>query len=520
MRILSKINSINLTSLFTVALLLGSASLGAVVLVIPAVPAHAVTPNTFQQCDIFSATVNGQIDWYRPNVCPGIPSTVTFQATLCAGTPSPIISGTCTPVYPGNAMTGMALDYAECALGAGNPCLYATGFNSNSVYVFDNTGAYLGTCGAPGAFSTDVESADVVPGFSGGPSIFFGQADGTTNIYQFPLPCNSSSTLTHAYTVCTGELLCPSTGGNYRGSDWIDMSANLCDIFYTSEGTLINDFNVCTSTQAPTFATGLTGFSAYAHKFLPDGSVIVADTSQVVHVSNTGTTINTCDSASPGITGNLISPTGVAFSMDILPGAAAYAMGSQLTNQIDYMTIAHCDAGQTTPDFSFVDACPNTPGFCDVQGVAIYGEPTPSQESPTPGTMTGGGNFNVPFVLTHGFEVNCVANQGHSNLEIQWASGSNTYDFKMTGLLTAVCFQNPTLGSSSPPTAHFNTWEGTGTGKLNGVGGYTFFASFTDQGQPAAGKDISTIIVWDPSHTVVLSITAVLKDGVQQAHDH
>jgi hypothetical protein len=105
-------------------------------------------------------------------------------------------------------------------------------------------------------------------------------------------------------------------------------------------------------------------------------------------------------------------------------------------------------------------------------------------------------------------------------LQVNWVSNGKEHHFHMTDLMAAVCSMNPSLGSPNPPKADFNTWNGTGTGRLNGVSGYTFFASFTDQGQPAAGKDISVITIWAPDGTVVLNVTAVLKGGAQQAHNN
>jgi len=323
--------------------------------VIPIAPALAV-PNTFQTCDIFTGVGSGAIYWFRPNACPGVPSAVAFQGVLQA-------TG-----FSDTYITGMSFDTAGGCQTTGQPCLYATTFSANTIAVFDNTGAYLGSCGAVGganpAGNGDIESAIVVPGFggTGGPSIFFGQADGDRNILQYPRPCNSSSTLTARFTVCTSG----SCAGTERGTDWVDMTSNLCDVQYTSENTGVLDFNVCTNTQGAALTTGLAPFS-YAHKVLSDGSVIVANTGQATHVSSTGTIIKTCDQS--GVTGQL-------FSMDILPDQKAFAVANLGgDNTVDYITVAHCDAGQTTPDFSF-NGLPSGHGSNSglIGGVAIFGE--------------------------------------------------------------------------------------------------------------------------------------------------
>ena len=303
---------------------------------------------------------------------------MTFEGTLQA---------TGSWVSGDTYVTGMTFDVSGGCQTTGAPCLYATTFNANTIAVFNNAGGYIGTCGAAGAAdptaNSDIESAIAVPGFTGtgGASIFFGQADGDRNILQYPLPCTSTSTLTASFAACTSG----TCAGTERGTDWVDMSSNLCDIHYTSENTGILDYNVCTNTQGTALTTTMPGSNAYAHKDLADGSVVVADTSFVTHVSNTGALINTCDSS---------RDSGTLFSMDILPDQSAFAVanlaGAGPSSFVDYMTVAHCDAGQSTPDFTFtgLPATQTGCGGCIVGGVAIFGEFTAS--NPTTTTTTQG----------------------------------------------------------------------------------------------------------------------------------
>lgn len=353
--------------------------------VLPLAYVHAV-PNTFQTCDVFVGVGGGEINWFRPNTCPGVPSSVTFQGTLQA-------TG-----FSDTYMTGMSFDVNGGCLTIGQPCLYATTFNANTIAVFDVTGAYLGSCGAVGhadpTLNSDIESAIVVPGYSTGPSIFFGQADGDRNVLQYPLPCNSSSTPTASFAPCTAG----SCAGTERGTDWVDMTTNLCDLHYTSENLGILDYNVCTNTQGTALTTSLPGSNAYAHKALSDGSVIVADTNAAVHVSSTGTVINSCaQSAGTEL-----------FSMDILPDQQSFAIAdlSGAGTSVDYMTVAHCDAGQSTPDFGFVGlpATQTGCGACIIGGVAIFGEFTPQPTLTTslnPSTITVGGSTFDTATLTN-----------------------------------------------------------------------------------------------------------------------
>jgi hypothetical protein len=391
--------------------------------VLPLAHVQAI-PNTFQTCDIFVGVGGGQINWFRPNTCPGVPSSVTLQATLQA-------TG-----FSDTYIAGMSFDVNGGCATIGQPCLYATTFGANTIAVFDVTGAYIGTCGALGGADprgiSDIESAIVVPGFSTGPSIFFGQADGDRNVLQYPLPCNSSSTPIAMFAPCTSGS-CAGTG---RGTDFVDMTTNLCDLHYTSESTGILDFNVCTNTQGTALTTSLPGSAAYAHKSLSDGSVIVADSGAAVHVSNTGTVINSCDQTGGG----------ALFSMDILPDQKSFAMANLAGagTLVDYLTVAHCDAGQTTADFSFV-GLPTTQtgcGACLIAGVAIFGEFTPQPTLTTslsPTSISIGGsasdqatlsNLNSPSgtITFHVSNVNqCPSNSTSVGSPVT-VSGNGVYD--------------------------------------------------------------------------------------------
>jgi hypothetical protein len=318
-------------------------------------PASAGVTNTFQGCDIFTAIGYGQINWYRPNTCPGVPSAVTFQETLQVPQSGP-------GAIPNTYMTGMDFDTASCQSAGvtggianpnpGVPCLYATMFDSDTIAVFDNTGAFIGTCGAVGSIGGDPESVETVPG-SGGPSYRY--ATGGSEVVNGPLPCNSSSTLTQN----------PVTGGTSTGgTDWVQVETDLCTVLYDGEGTAVLSNNICTHSQNPDFVSSGLDY-IYAFKLQTDGSLIVADTGNVALVSNTGTVTSTCDSSSAG--------AGGIFSLDVLPGGAAFATGSFTTNQVDYLTVGECAGGQATPDFTFqsVQTGQSTSGLF---GVAIYGE--------------------------------------------------------------------------------------------------------------------------------------------------
>jgi hypothetical protein len=145
--------------------------------------------------------------------------------------------------------------------------------------------------------------------------------------------------------------------------------------------------------------------------------------------------------------------------------------------------------------------------------------------------MTGGGRFDVssnfapspqvtPTLLTHGFEVHCDVTDRPNNIEVNWKDSAGVeHRFHMTDMVSAHCEWNPALGSPNPPPANFNTWVGSGTGKFDGTAGASIYAIFTDQGQPAAGKDPSTIVIRAADGTLVLNWSGFLLAGAQQAHN-
>src|SRR5207247_2881992 len=126
---------------------------------------------------------------------------------------------------------------------------------------FGNCGNFLGLFGS--GYNSHPESIL----FDASGNIYIGQADGLKKILKF----NPAGTLLDSFTPTTGP----------RGTDWIELAADQCTMFYSSEGTIIRRYNVCTHSQLPDFATLPHGLS-YALRLLPTGGMLVADTSEVL----------------------------------------------------------------------------------------------------------------------------------------------------------------------------------------------------------------------------------------------
>jgi Prealbumin-like fold domain len=229
---------------------------------------HAATP--FASGDVMAGVGSGSVKQFSP--------TGTLKNTLV-----------------GSAATytsGMAFDHA------GN--LYVTGFSSGKVDKYNTNGTFLG------AFITGLTGDPESLSFDSTGNLYVGQADGTHHVLKY----SSTGALLGSFTVTTEA----------RGSDWIDLAADQCTLFYTSEGVLIKRFNVCTNTQLANFATLPSG-SAYALRIRPNGEVIVAATSHAYRLSSTGTLLKTY--TVPGSTqlfGMNLDPDGTSFWTGDLSG--------------------------------------------------------------------------------------------------------------------------------------------------------------------------------------------------------
>ena len=122
------------------------------------------------------------------------------------------------------------------------------------------------------------------------------------------------------------------------------------------------------------------------------------------------------------------------------------------------------------------------------------------------GRFTGGG-FQIAgdVRITRGFTIHCDLLLSN-NLEINW----NGNKFHMTEHTTTVrCFDNPAV-DQRPPAAPVDTIVGTGTGRYNGVDGYTIEFTLVDAGEPGTA-DRAALRITGPGG-VVLDV-GVWPDG-------
>jgi hypothetical protein len=131
--------------------------------------------------------------------------------------------------------------------------------------------------------------------------------------------------------------------------------------------------------------------------------------------------------------------------------------------------------------------------------------------------MTGGGHAPATFPagveVHHGFELRCTAADQPQRLEVNWGVGEN---FHLEVVTSATCVDDPSL-EPDPPGASFDTYIGTGTGRLN-KGEGTAEWCFVDSGEPGNDADRITITIRDSDGNVVLSVTSAVNTGNHQAH--
>jgi hypothetical protein len=143
--------------------------------------------------------------------------------------------------------------------------------------------------------------------------------------------------------------------------DWIDLNPkNQCQIYYTSEGTLVKRFDVCTNTQLSDFASGLPlstrNVGCFDLRIRSNGEVLVACDQQIVRLSSAGAILQSYNPGSEGdFFGLALDPDGVSF------WAAGYTSGH----------IYKVNIASGAVSTNFVAAPASQTGLA---GLAVYGD--------------------------------------------------------------------------------------------------------------------------------------------------
>ncbi|RMF31469.1 MAG: hypothetical protein D6752_02160, partial [Candidatus Nitrosothermus koennekii] len=289
------------------ALILSIALVSSIIATIDVLKVEAVS--TFTYGDVFVAVGDSKVQWRD--------ATGALKNVIDC---SSFVSSTYT--------TGMAFDIS------GN--LYITMFDGNAVCKVDNTGTPIGTFGSN--YNADPESIL----FDGSGNVYVGHPDGNDDILKF----DSSGNLLKQFDVPIES----------RGSDWIDLAADQCTMYYTSEGTSILRYDVCNDKQLTNFATGLHG-PTYALRILPNGNVLVADTRDIHLLDTNGNIIKTYDAFGENCW----------FALNLDPDGTSFWSADFCTSNVYKFDI---DTGAQLLSFNT-----GTP-YKTVFGLAVYGEKT------------------------------------------------------------------------------------------------------------------------------------------------
>jgi hypothetical protein len=327
--------------------------------------------------------------------------------------PSGTLQDTLTDTSGAAFTTGMCFD------SSGN--LYVTDFGT-TMSKYDSGGNLLTSPFGSGYPSGHPESCTVDATnniYVGGP--------GSPNIEKF----DTSGSLLATFSV-EGA---PNTGG----TDWVDLAADQCSLYYTGEGPVIKRFNVCKNEQEADFASGLPCNLA-ALRIRPNGEVMAAcESSEVLRFDTSGKIVQTYP----------IAGATFLFAMNLDPDGTTFWTGDIGSGEIYHVDIA---TGTVINQFN---SSPST----ELAGLAVVGEIRAAASEITLAPLTAENAVGTTHTVTATVTEGGVAQQGV------------TVTFTVTGA-------NPQTGTGTTNASGEATF--TYTGKNAGTD--TITASFVNKG--------------------------------------
>jgi choice-of-anchor C domain-containing protein len=402
------------------------------------------------------------------------------------------ITHTPIPVDDGDACTG---DFCDPATG---------NVINQPVDCNDGFACSLDTCDpAIGCVHTPIDPDD-------GNACTADSCDPTTGVSNTPISCDDNN-------VCTADSCDPASGcvsaavptddGNACTTDSCDPTTGVSNIPISCD-----DNNVCT-TDACDPASGCVSAAVPTD----DGNACTTDSCDpTTGVSNTpiscddsnACTADSCDPASGCVSAAVPTDDGNACTTDSCDPTTGVSNIPISCDDNNVCTADSCDpaTGCTSNNLPDGTSC-GTDLVCN-SGQCI---PAPNENA---GRMTGGGSVTTGQTrVTHGFELHCDETTMPNRLEVNW--GGNR--FHMEQLNSATCSDSTTIDEGQP-VAGFDTYQGTGTGRYNGVSGATIEFTFTDEGEPGRVDRVVSLVIRDVNNNVVLTTSGNLNSGNQQAH--
>jgi uncharacterized protein (TIGR03437 family) len=346
----------------------------------------------FQRGDVFASLGNGQVLRFSQ-------TTGTLLQTLDTAT--------------GTFVTGSAFDK--------DANLYVTGFGSRTIVKFDANGNRIGN------FVSNINGRPESILFDPDGNAFVGTVDASNDVNKF----DRNGAALDSFDVPTER----------RGSDWIDLAADRCTLYYTSEGARIFRYDICTKTALPDFVSNLPHSAAYALRLLRSGGLIVADTNEILRLDGSGNITQRYDA--PG--------EDSWFAINLDPDGASFWSAGISTGNIYKFDIA--SGNQLTRIATGAGA---------IYGLSILGEITvvlPPSPTPTVGvTPTATPEGSADLVLTKTASPGLVTN-----------GTLLTYNARITnnGPTAAV---NVTFSDTLPPNTTFVACNASNGGTCTGSG--------------------------------------------------
>ena len=227
----------------TVAGVLGAGiALAALALGLTVQPVRAVVPS---KGDLYVGLDNGKIGHYT-------------NAGVSVG---PLLDST----HGASKSTGMCFD------SSGN--LFSAQFQANTLSKFNSAGS-LTAANFGSGYNQGPESCEV----NALGQILIGQANGNHQL----LKLDGAGNLLATYSPTVGP----------GGTDWIDLGGDQCTLYYTSGGTLVRRFDVCTNSQMSDFASAPSG-PCYAHRVRPNGEVLLTCSAAIYRFGPAGNLLQT-----------------------------------------------------------------------------------------------------------------------------------------------------------------------------------------------------------------------------------
>lgn len=138
------------------------------------------------------------------------------------------------------------------------------------------------------------------------------------------------------------------------------------------------------------------------------------------------------------------------------------------------------------------------------------------------GRMQGEGGLRTPDGRDHDFEFRAAERhvgqeRGALRYEMRTPKTAKqkarTDRFESTSIGAIVFWDNPAFKPGRGPKPTVDSVVLSGTGRWNGVTGYTFEARAADEGEPGRGRDTFAITIRDGNKVVVASVSGVLSEG-------